>query len=366
MNPIPVINITDAQGNLVWQANPTPKQVVDPAVASAADQILQKVVLYGTGTAANIGRPQIGKTGTNQNYTDAWFVGAIPQLVAAVWVGFPQGQISMQPSTTRITVFGGTWPAQIWRLFMTRAAATFPVREFPTPDVNYIAVAVDVTLDPYCLPNQFTLPANIQTLEFIAGTEPTQDVHDSDLAPVGARPLRGRALAGSSDDAARRRGLLRQGLGRDVHATGRRRDLAESSRGHDRVPDERGDDHGLEGSQLPERLTDQLRAPRRHPGVVAHGIPPRHGRPRPGCPPVARSRPDDAAPARRSRSTRRGSSRGPFRRWSDRSRTPRRASPDPSRVHGAHHAHASGASPRCLRAAPPPATARPRLGRHVP
>ena len=71
------------------------KQVVDPAVASAADQILQKVVLYGTGTAANIGRPQIGKTGTNQNYADAWFVGAIPQLVAAVWVGFPQGQISM-------------------------------------------------------------------------------------------------------------------------------------------------------------------------------------------------------------------------------------------------------------------------------
>jgi penicillin-binding protein 1A len=174
VNPIPVINITDAQGNLVWQANPTPKQVVDPAVASAADQILQKVVLYGTGTAANIGRPQIGKTGTNQNYTDAWFVGAIPQLVAAVWVGFPQGQISMQPSTTRITVFGGTWPAQIWRLFMTRAAATFPVREFPTPEVNYIAVAVDVTQDPYCLPNQFTLPVNIQTLEFIAGTEPTR------------------------------------------------------------------------------------------------------------------------------------------------------------------------------------------------
>ena len=137
-------------------------------------QILQKVVLYGTGTAANIGRPQIGKTGTNQNYADAWFVGAIPQLVAAVWVGFPQGQISMVGGFTRITVFGGTWPAQIWRLFMEKAAATFPVRSFPTPDVNYVAVAVDVTQDPYCLPNQFTLPQNIQTLEFIAGTEPTR------------------------------------------------------------------------------------------------------------------------------------------------------------------------------------------------
>ena len=48
------------------------------------------------------------------------------------------------------------------------------MREFPTPDVNYVAVAVDVTQNPYCLPNQYTLPQNIQTLEFIAGTEPTQ------------------------------------------------------------------------------------------------------------------------------------------------------------------------------------------------
>ncbi len=174
VNPIPVISILDADGHPIWQANPNPKQVVDPAVASAANQILQKVVQYGTGTAANIGRPQIGKTGTNQNYADAWFVGAIPQLVAAVWVGFPQGQISMVGGFTRITVFGGTWPAQIWRLFMEKAATTFPVRSFPTPDVNYVAVAVDVTQDPYCLPNQFTLPQNIQTLEFIAGTEPTR------------------------------------------------------------------------------------------------------------------------------------------------------------------------------------------------
>ena len=92
----------------------------------------------------------------------------------AVWVGFPQGQISMYGGFTRITVFGGTWPAQIWRLFMEKAVVDLPVREFPTPDVNYVAVAVDVTQNPYCLPNQYTLPQNIQTLEFIAGTEPTQ------------------------------------------------------------------------------------------------------------------------------------------------------------------------------------------------
>lgn len=174
VNPIPVISIRDAEGNLIWQANPKPKQVIDPAVASAADLILQKVVLYGTGAAANLGRPQIGKTGTNQNFSDAWFVGALPQLVAAVWVGFPQGQIPMEPPTTRITVFGGTWPAEIWRLFMSKAATRFPAHAFPTPQVNYLAVAVDITQQPYCLPNQYTLPQNIQTLEFIAGTEPTK------------------------------------------------------------------------------------------------------------------------------------------------------------------------------------------------
>jgi PASTA domain len=79
----------------------------------------------------------------------------------------------MAPPTTRITVFGGTWPAQIWRLFMLHAAPTFPSRDFPSPDVSYVSVAVDVTQDPYCLPNAYTLPQNIETLQFIAGTEPT-------------------------------------------------------------------------------------------------------------------------------------------------------------------------------------------------
>ncbi len=174
VNPVPVIRVADAKGAVLWEANPKPKQVVDPQVASVADQILQKVVLYGTGTAANIGRPQIGKTGTADTYTNAWFVGSLPQLTAAVWVGFARGAIPMEPPTTRITVYGGTWPAQIWRLFMLRAAAELPIRSFPTPDVGYVTVAVDITQDPYCTPNPYTLPQNIDYLEFIDGTQPTK------------------------------------------------------------------------------------------------------------------------------------------------------------------------------------------------
>jgi membrane peptidoglycan carboxypeptidase len=136
-----------------------------------ADQILQKVVLYGTGTAANIGRPQIGKTGTAQNYSDAWFVGAVPQLVAAVWVGFPQGQVSMCCGRTRISpVYGGTWPAQIWRAFMVNATAHLPAKRFPTSDIQYVTISIDVTQG--CLANQYTPPQDIRTEQYVVGTEP--------------------------------------------------------------------------------------------------------------------------------------------------------------------------------------------------
>jgi len=174
VRPVPVSRITDARGAILWEANVAPERVLDPQVTSVANSILNEAVLYGTGTAANIGRPQLGKTGTAMDHSDAWFVGAIPQMVAAVWVGFPQGQVRMEPPRTRITVYGGTWPAQIWRLLMLEASRSLPSMEFPHPDVGFVSVVVDATQEPYCVPNPFTLPQNIQTLQFIAGTEPTK------------------------------------------------------------------------------------------------------------------------------------------------------------------------------------------------
>ena len=174
VSPTPIVSIANARGNVLWEPDLDSKLVIDPRVIAAADDILQKVVLYGTGTGANIGRPQIGKTGTEDLYRDAWFAGAVPQLSVAVWVGFPKGQIPMAPPRTRITVFGGTWPASIWRQFMLAATARWPERDFPTPEVNYVTVAVDITQDPYCVPNQYTLPENIQMLPFIQGTQPTK------------------------------------------------------------------------------------------------------------------------------------------------------------------------------------------------
>lgn len=174
VQPTPVVRIETADGRVLYEAPRKAVQVVDPAVASVAVDILEKVVQYGTGTAARLYRPQFGKTGTEDLYRDAWFVGAIPQLVAAVWVGFPQGQISMQYPTTRIKVFGGTWPAQIWHAFMFNATRSMPVRDFPRPagGVEYVAVRIDITQG--CVANPYTPPSNIRTLRFIKGTEPTE------------------------------------------------------------------------------------------------------------------------------------------------------------------------------------------------
>lgn len=188
VSPIPAISITDALGRVVWQAAPDPKQVVDPQVVAVADDILQDVVLYGTGKSANIGRPQLGKTGTADTHTNAWFVGAVPQLSTSVWVGFQAGSIPMQPPTTRITVFGGTWPAEIWRNYMLRATASMVARDFPIPQVGYVSVAVDASQDPFCLPNAFTLPSNIQTLQFIDGTQPAKECTTPTSASVVTIP----------------------------------------------------------------------------------------------------------------------------------------------------------------------------------
>jgi penicillin-binding protein 1A len=176
VQPTPVISITTATGDVIYEASSTPKPAVDAAIAAEAVDILEGVVSGGTGTGANIGRPQFGKTGTGQNASDAWFVGAIPQLATAVWVGFPQGQIPMCCGSVRIsTVYGGTWPASIWRAFMLEATRNMPFKDFPVaPEVEYITLRIDVTRG--CLANPYTLPQDIDTRQFVAGTEPTYEV----------------------------------------------------------------------------------------------------------------------------------------------------------------------------------------------
>ena len=104
--------------------------------ADTVTYILQSVLQYGTGTAANFGRPAAGKTGTAENYADAWFCGYVPQLAACVWIGYPHGEQPLLGVEGVPAVFGGSLPAQIWHTFMTDAVGNLPVRDFPQPSFS--------------------------------------------------------------------------------------------------------------------------------------------------------------------------------------------------------------------------------------
>jgi penicillin-binding protein 1A len=97
------------------------KRVVPEGVAQKATQILSSVVSSGTGRAAQIGEFAAGKTGTTENYQDAWFVGFDDDLTVAVWVGYPEGAKPMETEYRGEPVAGGTFPAEIWHDFMVNA-----------------------------------------------------------------------------------------------------------------------------------------------------------------------------------------------------------------------------------------------------
>jgi penicillin-binding protein 1A len=114
---------------------------IDPGIAYTMNEVLQDVVERGTGRRAQIGRPLAGKTGTSQEYHDAWFIGYTPDLVTAVWVGYRKAQISMR-NVRGITVVGGSFPSQIFRSFMTKALAGVPEHEFQVPRESFVTVVL--------------------------------------------------------------------------------------------------------------------------------------------------------------------------------------------------------------------------------
>jgi penicillin-binding protein 1A len=111
---------------------PERRRVISDGVAYEVTKILRDNINEGTGTAANIPRPSAGKTGTTERHSDAWFSGYTPDLSTTVWVGYPQGEIPME-NVHGISVAGGTFPAQIWRLFMSPALENRRAREFALP-----------------------------------------------------------------------------------------------------------------------------------------------------------------------------------------------------------------------------------------
>ncbi|HEY0630867.1 MAG TPA: penicillin-binding transpeptidase domain-containing protein, partial [Thermoleophilaceae bacterium] len=110
---------------------PKRKRVFTDGEADTVTKVLEKNVQAGTGTAANFGCPAAGKTGTTDNFADAWFVGYTPHMSTAVWVGYPNSRVEMN-NVHGISVAGGTFPAEIWHDYMNVAHGS-NCDSFPAP-----------------------------------------------------------------------------------------------------------------------------------------------------------------------------------------------------------------------------------------
>lgn len=125
--PTVIVRITDSVGNVILDNTPKQKQVLDPWASAAIIDVMQSAITEGTGRNAAIGRPAAGKTGTTSSEKDIWFVGTVPQLTTAVWVGRDDNKQLASGAT------GGMIVAPIWRDFMTKALNGVPVEKFKSP-----------------------------------------------------------------------------------------------------------------------------------------------------------------------------------------------------------------------------------------
>ena len=137
MKPIAIKYVTDAKGAILESNQPEGTQVLTPAGSFLITSMMEDVIRYGTGMRANIGRPAAGKTGTSNDYKDAWFVGYTPGLAAGVWVGFDD----MRRSLGRGEV-GGRVAAPIWQRFMRNALSSDSAPDFSVPQ-GIIKVRID-------------------------------------------------------------------------------------------------------------------------------------------------------------------------------------------------------------------------------
>ncbi len=130
VEPIAIIKVEDYNGKILEQNQPAKKQVFSEDVCYVLIKLMEGVIERGTGFNAKIGRPAAGKTGTTDEFIDAWFVGFTPELACAVYIG----NDDRKPLGNRLT--GGVVAAPIWRDFMSSALQDKPVKDFPRPKMS--------------------------------------------------------------------------------------------------------------------------------------------------------------------------------------------------------------------------------------
>ena len=165
--PVAVTRVTDWRGKVLEEHVPDRHVVLSPEVAYVMIDMLKGVVQRGTGTSANIGIPQAGKTGTADDYRNAWFIGFTPSIVAGVWVG-------NDDNSPMDHVTGGSLPARTWAAFMKKLLPSLPKDDWPPPDgvVQQTVCAPAVTPTAGC--------PDVRPEVFVKGTEP-----DAGVVPAG-------------------------------------------------------------------------------------------------------------------------------------------------------------------------------------
>lgn len=138
-DPVIVSKITTPTGKVIAERAHNIVQMIDANVADTVNYVLQRNITGGTGTGARISRPAAGKTGTSQNFENAWFAGYTPDLTAVVWMGYapsPDGTIPLMRNVRGRDVTGGSFPATIWKKFMSEALKGTKESNFVKPKLG--------------------------------------------------------------------------------------------------------------------------------------------------------------------------------------------------------------------------------------
>ena len=129
VEPYAIEKIVDSRGRILYQATGTKtSHQLSKSTAAKMTAMMKTVITSGTGTGANIGKPAAGKTGTTDDYRDAYFVGYTPDIVTGVWVGDDNNK-QMHGLT------GGTIPAKIWKDVMLVATQKYGSKDFDYPEI---------------------------------------------------------------------------------------------------------------------------------------------------------------------------------------------------------------------------------------
>jgi 1A family penicillin-binding protein len=180
--PRAIIRIYDRARKTWTETAPAATPVLSPAVSFVTTQMLKDVMVYGTAKGLNkfsLAHPSAGKTGTTDDYHDAWFVGYTPHMVTGIWVGYDKPRSGGKGFT------GGAVAAPIWGRFMRSALAAKPAVDFPQPDM-VVSVSIDPATGYLATPE---CPHKRDEF-YIAGTEPTEycPVHGGDALKQSPPP----------------------------------------------------------------------------------------------------------------------------------------------------------------------------------